>query len=275
MRPLEIPDYQVLALRYATSAPGRSRRENFLLGLDLHDGPMPLDYFVWAIIGGGRVIVVDTGFGEDMAQKRNRILLRDPTDALRSVGIDPEKVEDVVLTHLHYDHAGRLPAFPRATFHLQDAEMSHATGRAVCHAVLRAPFEVDHVVDTVRLVYGGRLRFHRGNSEVAPGVSLHLIGGHTGGLQALRVNTARGPLVLASDSVHFNETRARAAPFPIVVDLAATLEGYRICTELAGGDETLIIPGHDPDVLRLWPAYDPAIPDVVRLDLPPIAGWSA
>ncbi len=275
MKPQEIPNYQVLAFRYATSGPGRTRRENFLTRLDLHDGPMPLDYFIWAILGGGRVIVVDTGFGEEMAQKRGRILLREPAVALRSAGIDAANVEDVVLTHLHYDHAGCLEAFPRATFHLQDAEMSFATGRHVCHTLLRAPFEVEDVVDAVRLVYGGRVRFHRGAAEIAPGVSLHLVGGHTGGLQALRVNTARGPLVLASDSFHFNENRKRAAPFPIVFHVGAMLEGYRLCAELAGGDESLLIPGHDPDVLRLWPPYDPAIPDIVRLDLPPIAQWNA
>jgi glyoxylase-like metal-dependent hydrolase (beta-lactamase superfamily II) len=268
------PTYQVLALRYATTAPGRERRENFMTGLDLHDGPMPLDYFVWAIVGNGRTIVVDTGFGAEMAQKRKRILLRDPTEALRSVGIDAAAVSDVILTHLHYDHAGRLDAFPRATFHLQDAEMCYATGRFVCHEILRTPFEVDDVVDAVRLVYGGRVRFHRGTSEVAPGISLHLVGGHSGGLQAVRVSTARGPLVLASDSFHFNENRCRKAPFPLVFDVGAMLEGFRLCGELAGGDETLLIPGHDPEVLKLWPPYDPAVPDVVRVDLSPLGKWS-
>ncbi|CAN0040298.1 unnamed protein product [Phaeothamnion confervicola] len=266
-----LPTYEVLACRYATTAPGRSRHENFMPGMDLHDAPMPLDYYVWVIRGNGRLIVVDTGFGAQAAAERGRVLLHEPTALLRKAGVEPDTVEHVVLTHLHYDHAGSLDAFPAATFHLQDEEMRYATGRSMCHACLRAPFELRDVLGAVRLTYAGRLRFHDGTSELFPGITLHRIGGHTGGLQVVRVMTARGPLVLASDAFHFSENRDRRAPFPLVYHVGDMLEGFLRCEALADGREDLLIPGHDPLVREAWPALAPDLPDVVRLDLPPKA----
>src|SRR6266576_1428303 len=75
----------------------------------------------------------------------------------------------------------------------QDREMSYATGRCMCHGVLRHPFSVEHVTLMVRHVFSERVSFHSGDGEVAPGVTLHRVGGHSDGLQVVRVETARGP----------------------------------------------------------------------------------
>lgn len=263
---MRAPEYKVFALRYATHAERRSG-ENFIF--DEHDAPMPIDFFVWVIRGNGRTIVVDTGYGVDAAGRRNRRLLRRPVDALRQIGIDAAEVAQVVLTHLHWDHAGGLDLFPHALFHLQDAEMAFSTGRCMCHSVFRRPMEVEDVVATVRLVYADRVRFHGGTAEIAPGVSLHLIGGHSGGLQAVRVRTARGWVVLAGDATHYWANIRNRSPFPLVVDVARMLEGFRIIEELADGPDH-IIPGHDPLVLSRFPRVS-SVDDVVRVDLSPLA----
>lgn len=263
------PTYEVLALRFARTPPDRPRHENFMPGMDLHDGPMPLDYYLWAIRGNGRVIVVDTGFGADAARERGRALIHEPASLLARAGVDCATVKDVILTHLHYDHAGSLGAFPSATFHLQDEEIRYATGRPMCHACLRAPFNLKDVLEAVGLVHSGRVRFHDGDVELFPGISLHRVGGHTGGLQVVRVETARGPLVLASDAFHFNENRKRRAPFPLVYHVGQMLDGFIRCEELAGGDESLLVAGHDPEVGERWPELIPGFADIVRLDLPP------
>src|SRR5207253_4812864 len=117
------PVYEVYALKYAHH--DRRASENFIGG-DPHDGPMPLDYFVWLVRGGGREIVVDTGFSAAMAAKRGREHLRCPGAALRLLGVDAAAVKDVVITHLHYDHVGNFELFPGATFHLQELEMRYA-----------------------------------------------------------------------------------------------------------------------------------------------------
>jgi glyoxylase-like metal-dependent hydrolase (beta-lactamase superfamily II) len=261
--------WQVLALRYAHHE--RNAQSNFLMPVaDAHDA-MPMDYFVWLLRGpGGREILVDTGFDEETAARRGRTILRPVADCLRAVGTDPASIRDVIVSHLHYDHAGNLGLFPNATFHIQDREVAFATGRHMCASCLRAPFEVEDVVRLVRAVYADRVVFHDGEGEIAPGVSVHHVGGHSDGIQMVRVATTRGPLVLAVDAAHYYANIERANPFPIVFDLGAMIQGWRRARHLAGGDESLVIPGHDPIVRTRFPAMDGGA-EVVRLDLPPVS----
>ena len=118
---------------------------------------------------------------------RGRKLTLNPVDALAGFGVKADSIKDVIVTHLHYDHAGNLDRFPNARFHLQDREMSYATGRCMCNGMLRHPFSVEHVTLMVRHVYGERVTFHSGDGEIAPGVTVHRVGGHSDGLQVVRV----------------------------------------------------------------------------------------
>jgi len=257
------PRWEVYALKYAHHE--RRASENFIGG-DPHDGPMPLDYFVWLLRGGGREIVVDTGFSAATAAKRAREHLRCPAAALSLLGCDAQTVKDVVITHLHYDHVGNFELFPAAEFHLQDLEMRYATGRHMRHGVFRGAYEVEDVVGMVRRVYAGRVRFHDGDAEIAPGVSVHLIGGHTMGLQVVRVATRRGHVVLASDAAHFYANMEQVRPFPIVWSVADMVEGYAKLAALADSPAH-IVPGHDPLVMARYPAPSAALEGIaVRLD---------
>ena len=256
-------EYEVYALKYAHHE--RRAAENFIGG-DPHDGPMPLDYFVWLIRGAGREIVVDTGFSAAMARKRGRHHLRCPAQALGLLGVDATRVKEVVITHLHYDHVGNFELFPSATLHLQELEMRYATGRYMCSECFRGAFEAEDVAGMVRRVFDGRVRFHDGDSEIAPGVSLHLVGGHTLGLQVVRVATRSGPLVLASDASHFYANMEQQRPFPIVWSVADMIDGYARMRALVEGPGR-IIPGHDPLVMARHPAATPRLEGVaVRLD---------
>jgi glyoxylase-like metal-dependent hydrolase (beta-lactamase superfamily II) len=259
--------WQVFALRYA--AHQRNAQSNFLMPVeDAHDA-MPMDYFVWLLrAADGREIVVDTGFDEATAARRGRTILMPVAECLRAVACDPGRVADVVVTHLHYDHAGNLDLFPKARFHIQDREVAFATGRHMCAHCLRHPFEVEDVVRLVRALYADRVVFHDGEGEVAPGVTLHRVGGHSDGLQMVRVATARGPLVLAGDASHYYANMRRGNPFPIVFDLGAMVQGWRRALALAEGDEDRVIPGHDPLIRTRFRAVDGA-GEVLRLDLGP------
>lgn len=253
----------MLAVKYAERA---GRRGEHFLGGDPHaDSPMPMDYFVWVVAGGGRTWVVDTGFGPVDAERRGRVLLRGVGEGLALVGVDAATVEDVILTHLHYDHAGGLAHFSGARFHVQDREVAYATGRHMTHPALGHAFTADHVAELVLAVHGGRVVFHDGDAELAPGLTLHHVGGHTDGQQVVRVWTHEGWLVLASDATHYYENVEQGRPFPIVFDVGAVLDGYRRLRELADRDD-LIVPGHDPLVLERFPAVDDRLAGIaVRL----------
>ncbi len=258
--------YEVYAIRYAHH--DRKASENFIGG-DAHDLLQPLDFYVWAIVGPGGPFIVDTGFDEAMAGKRQRQIVKPVGNGLKAIGIDPDQVENVIVTHLHYDHAGNYGLFPRARYHLQDLEMAYATGRCMAHGHLRLPFEAEDVVAMVRKVFAGRVRFHDGAGEIAPGITLHRLGGHSRGLQCVRVQTRRGPVVLASDAAHLYEHVEEGRVFPIVYHVGDVLEGYEALKKLAHSPAH-VIPGHDPKVLARYPAAKSGLENwIVRLDADP------
>jgi glyoxylase-like metal-dependent hydrolase (beta-lactamase superfamily II) len=259
--------YEVYAIKYATMQ-NRVRRDNFILADD-HDAPMPLDYFVWAITNAERTVIVDTGFTPAEGKIRGRNVLRLPREGLAMLGIEAAKVKDVIVTHMHYDHAGTLDDFPAARFHINDLEMGFVTGRHMCASTFRHAFTADHVCSMVRSLFEGRVAFHRGDEEIAPGISVHHIGGHTPGMQSVRVKTQRGWVVLASDAAHFYEEMERSLPFAVVYHVEEMIEGWSKLKRLAESPQH-VIPGHDPLVLKRYPAPKPALEGVVvRLDVAP------
>jgi glyoxylase-like metal-dependent hydrolase (beta-lactamase superfamily II) len=258
-------EYEVFAIKYGRHE--RRATENFLGG-DPHDGPQPIDFFVWAIIGKNRSIIVDTGFDHAMAERRNREITWPVGEGLKAIGIDPAAIKDIIITHLHYDHAGNHDLFPHARYHLQDCEMAYATGRCMCHAALRLPFEADDVLAMIRKVFAGRVAFHDGIDEIAPDVTAHRAGGHSAGLQCVRVNTRRGPIVLASDATHLYAHIEQGRIFPVVYSVADVVASYEMIKKLAPMSH--IVPGHDPLVLEMYPAAKPGLEGwIVRLDVDP------
>jgi len=257
--------WEVFAVKYADRN-ARTRADSFIFD-DNHDAPHAMDYYMWVLRQGARVILVDTGYDHAEAQKRDRPIRLDPGEALAPLGLTPDDITEVIVTHLHYDHAGGLAFFPNAHLHLQAAEMAYATGPCMCHDTLRMPFTAGHVCEAVTRLYRGKLTFHDGEAQIAEGVSVHCIGGHSRGLQAVRVHTQAGWMVLASDAAHFYENFMARKPFPIVVDLQNMLDGF-VTLERLASRPALIVPGHDPLVRDLFPQ---GVADhITRLDVGPI-----
>jgi len=257
--------YQVYAIRYAHRD---ARRAEHFIGGDPHDAPMPMDYFVWAIIGEQRSFVVDAGFTEAVAKRRKRQWLRCPAESLKLVGLDPATVKDVILTHLHYDHVGSFDQFPQAEFHLQESEMHYACGRYMRYPKLAHSFEPDDIAGMVKLNFGRRVRMLGGDAEIAPGVKTWLVKGHSAGLQCVTVETRRGTVVLASDVTHFYENMEAGRPFTTAFHIGEMLEGFDKLRQLAPSPQH-IVPGHDPEVMRRYPAVPGLEGIVARLDMAP------
>lgn len=259
--------YEVYAVKYGTMD-NRHRYDNFIMA-DPHDGHMPIDYYVWVIRNDTRTIVVDTGFDHKEAELRGRQVDRLPREGLAMLGVDAGKVENVIVTHMHYDHAGTLDDFPNARFHVQELEMGYITGRNMCLEPLKHAYSADHVCTLVRRLFEGRVAFHGKEGEVAPGITVHHIGGHTMGMQSVRVKTKRGWVVLASDASHFYENMERTSPFPIVYHMGDMLRGYDTLRGLAESPRH-VVPGHDPLVLQRYPSPNEELSGiVVRLDVDP------
>jgi glyoxylase-like metal-dependent hydrolase (beta-lactamase superfamily II) len=261
--------WQIFAVKYA-ERPSAMKHEHFIFK-DAHDGPAPMDYYIWAIRNDeGRVIVVDMGFDEEEAKKRKRAILRSPAEGLAAIGIDAAEVEELVVSHMHYDHCGNGHQFPKATFYVQEREMAFATGKHMKQRVFRYAYTVDYVVDLIRALYGDRVEFVDGMMELAPGITLHHVGGHTDGMQIIRVWTARGWVVLAADATHLYANMTERNPFPLVFNVADMLAGYETIEKLADSPKH-IVPGHDPLVMARFPAAEGAEGIAVRVDLEPHA----
>lgn len=258
--------YEIYAVRYGHF---EARSPMNYLGGDPHDVPEPLDYYVWVIVGRGKTYIVDSGFDEERSKTRKREIVKPVGEGLKAIGIDPGKVTDVIVSHMHYDHVGNHTLFPQAKYHVQDTEMAFVTGRCMCHAHMRLPFEFDDVTAMLRRVYDGRVEFHDGDSQIAPGITVHKIGGHSKGLQCVRVKTRRGNVVLASDAIHLFRHMEQSRVFPVFHNIEEVLEGYKKVQRLADSSKH-IIPGHDPLVLARYEAAQENLKDwVVRLDVEP------
>ena len=263
-----LPHYEVYALKYATRD---GRRRDHFIGGDPHDGPMPMDYYLWVVIGKDGPIVIDTGFTAEMARQRKRTHLRCPIESLELLGIEPGEVRTAILTHMHYDHAGNIDKLPNARVHLQEREMAYATGRYMRYPQIGGSYHVEDVVGMVRLNYKGRVEMHAGEVEVAPGLTLHPTHGHSDGLQSVRVHTARGWVVLASDATHYYENMGTNRPFTTAFHLGQMIDAYRTLERLAPSPRH-IVPGHDPYVMQEYPPPRPELEGIaVRLDREPIA----
>lgn len=235
----------VTTLRFAHRE--ATRGEHFHGGDDHGDAPLGMSYYVWVVRGGHAPVVIDTGFTASVARRRNRPRLADPVALLDRAGVGPDEVRDVVLTHLHYDHVGNVAAFPRARFWIQQREWDFWRGPLARRSAYARLVERADLSLLGRLERKGRLVLVDGDASVDEGLSLHLVGGHSPGLQVVRVALADGPLVLAGDAAHYLENLVTDRPYAIVHDLADMYAAFDRVLDLAGSADR-VLPGHDPDM---------------------------
>lgn len=255
----------VYALRYAY------RTESFLgehfhgYTRDCHDH-WPIDYYTWVIVHDGVPYVFDTGFTPQEAASRGaRIYLSSPIELLAELGFSPADVPVVVLSHLHYDHTGHLAEFPNARVAVQRSELDFwesSISQRGAYAHFRPH---DDLLALRALADAGRVDLLEGDAEIIPGVTVHLVGGHTEGTQVMRVETADGPIVLASDASHFYANFEEDRPYGAVHHLDLMYAAFDTLRELAG-ERGVIVPGHDP---RVPSRHDP-LPggQIIRLLVP-------
>jgi len=247
--------YKIYAIRYG-DRDDRLRSQDFYLG-DLHDGPHPMNYYMWAIVGDDRsAYVVDAGYRPDTAAKRGRNLLCDPLEVLGSLGVDVATQRDVILTHLHYDHMGHYGAFPKARIWTTDTEMAFWTGRYASRAGYSAIIEEEDILGLVALNFQGRVQFVDEVTTVAPGITLHPVGGHSPGLQMVRVETGSGAVLLASDAAHFYENFEADRPFTIMHSLVDMYRAFDVMHGLVDTPRN-VVPGHDPITFERYRAASP------------------
>jgi len=204
----------------------------------------------WYVEGKGRKILVDTGGHDpgriDLHGPYSRPPQQDPVEALKAWGVDPEQIDTLILTHLHWDHASNIHLFPKARVIVQREELRYA-------AAPLAPHRWAYDLYPVLAVNNKRFEVIDGDAQIAEGVSVHLTPGHTPGLQGVAVRTSQKTYFIASDSVPlremWNAQQAYGAPhWPGA--LHVDLETYTRSLKRIEGLGDAILPGHDPCIFE-------------------------
>ena len=160
------------------------------------------------IVGEGKLILVNSGIGQNWAHKeRLKYRISCSDDLARSLGrlgYKPEDVTHVIQTHLHFDHVGgstevheqvRVPSFPNALYYTQKEHYRWACSPTERD---RASFVADRWECIVR---NGRMRWVEGEKEILPGIFLHVVHGHTPYQQLPRISDGNCTLLFCSDLI--------------------------------------------------------------------------
>jgi glyoxylase-like metal-dependent hydrolase (beta-lactamase superfamily II) len=251
-QPGEAPAYEAYAVRYATL-------RDFAVA-DLVQGAdrarkLDLAMTVWVLKApGGKTVLVDAGFYRPPYVNRNEVAdYTRPDKALTPLGITPEDVTDVVVTHMHWDHADGVDLFPKARVWIQKDEFDYYTRTARQPGGDRKGLVPDFVLVLVKLNYLGRVCLVDGDSkEIIPGVTVYTGGRHTFASQYVGVNTKAGRMVIASDNLYLYENLEKHLAIAQTFDAKSNLAAQDRMKKLAASPR-LIIPGHDPDVFVRFP----------------------
>jgi glyoxylase-like metal-dependent hydrolase (beta-lactamase superfamily II) len=244
--------YEIVAVRYGTVRSHKSELFYRYQAYGEPDASQDMDFFFYVLRRGEEVIVVDTGFRPAAAAPRGRECLTAPAEALARLGVDPARVSRLLITHMHWDHIGNVELFAGPELIVPTAELEFWS-----QPVARNPQFWAHAdPEGVALLEGawreGRVLATGGEHEVAPGLRTITVGGHSPGQQVLVVETASGPVVLASDAVHLYEELELERPFGVIANLREMCDAYALLKQMAS-EGASIVPGHDPLVTSRYP----------------------
>jgi len=215
---------------------------------------MDIAMVVWLVRAPGHNILVDSGFYRDQFFKSWKV--RDfvkPSEAIAKLGLKPEDITDLIITHMHWDHADGMDLFPKAKIWIQKDEYTYYTGEAWHSPKTHGGIDPDDVMAIVKLNLAGRVAFVDGDAQqILPGIRCFTGGKHTFASQYVAVNTVAGTIVLASDNMYLYENLDTHKPIAQTLDAASNLAAQDRMKTIAG-DPRLIVPGHDPAIFTRFP----------------------
>ena len=240
--------YEVDAIRYATLP--AFRVSGLVAGADT-SRRMDIAMSVWLLRGGERRnVLVDAGFHRQRFIERWKPKdFESPSEAVRRVGVAPEEITDIVITHVHWDHADGIDLFPNANVWIQADEYHHYVT-----PLTGAPQERGIEPEVSQMLFDlerrGKLRLIEGDArEFLPGITAYTGGKHTYASQYVGVRTAAGTVIIASDNLYLYENLDKRAAIAQTLDAASNLRAQERMRSLAS-HVRLIVPGHDPAVFQ-------------------------
>jgi len=245
------PTYEVYAIRYAVIP------DFPVAGLVKGADParkLDIAMAVWLVKGNGRNVLVDAGFYREQFFKQWKIKdFVKPSEALAEAGLKPEDITDVIISHMHWDHADGMDLFPKAKIWIQKDEYTYYAGEAWQQPRTHGGIDPDDVVAIVKLNMQGRVGLVNGDAqEIIPGITCYTGGKHTWQSQYVGVNSKEGAVILASDNMYLYENLDKHVPIAATLDAESNLRAQDRMKQIAANPK-LIIPGHDPAMFDRFP----------------------
>ncbi|HZG58868.1 N-acyl homoserine lactonase family protein [Paenibacillus sp.] len=246
------PEYRVFCLRTAThTAP-----EPIFLYMKGFGRTVDVNCYFWLAQGNGRNVLVDTGMGGDYPGRLTESARRseasfpvgDGEDTLSQLarhGLRPENIDVVILTHLHYDHIANVQLFENAEI------VVNRKGWEAARNPIHPVFDVfpKDVLDYMATRMKAQLRLAADEETIAPGIDVLWTGGHTRCSQAVKLQTAKGKVVLTGDVAYLYENLMSEHPIGLGVSLYESVDALRRLKR--EGD--IVLPGHDKEILERYP----------------------
>lgn len=260
--------YEVYALRYGSRVGNKAKAFHMFDRYAEPDEPYRTDYFFWLARNAHRTVLIDCGYNKARADEkgrfRNNDVHNDPLDVLMRLNVRPEDVDEVILTHIHYDHVGNVDRFPNARFSIGRAEFEFWTGSLGRRELLSYAVDDDEVELIKKLQCDDRLRLLEDNEEAAPGIQVTRCDGHTPGQLVTDIQGRCGPIALASDAAHFYEEFEADRPFSLFSDLPGMYRTYEFLRQRNASPGVAVVPGHDPAVMHRFKTVKPDCVDLAQ-----------
>jgi glyoxylase-like metal-dependent hydrolase (beta-lactamase superfamily II) len=251
------PQYEIYAIRYATLP--QFPVAELVAGAD-PSRKLDIAMMIWLVRGNGHNILVDCGFYHDRFFKEWHVNdFIKPSDAIKPLGLKPDDITDIVITHMHWDHADGMDLFPNARIWIQKDELQYYAGEGWQSKDAHGGIDPDDVLTLVKLNTQGKVGMIDGDAqEILPGIVCYTGGRHTYASQYVGVYTRAGTVILASDNMYLFENLEKHVPIAATLDAVSNLQAQDRMKTLAAKPE-FIIPGHDPAVMTKFPQVAPTV----------------
>jgi glyoxylase-like metal-dependent hydrolase (beta-lactamase superfamily II) len=256
--------YKVYVIRFAASA------YPFTAADWAKDAPktdsVKINFMVWLIKGNGRNILVDAGFLNDIEDAKDFKVVNyiRPDSAISKLGLKPEDITDIILSHPHWDHIDGVGLFPNAHMWIQKEDFNYFVSTAWQKGEHNGGFAKRDVRMMIDLNLAGKVTLINGdNQEIIPGIKVFTGSRHTFNSQYVLVNTGNNKVVLASDNIWTYYSLEHLVPPSDggTLDPAGYVKAMERMKTMVT-DIKYIIPGHDAAVFSKFPAVADGVVEV-------------